>query len=107
VPVPRGVAFYVLAHFVAVIAGAVAFLYGSGRLGLLARSAGALAVAWSLACLGGLLGRRPWAAGLEASRLLAAALAFALLPLPGPLAAGGVVLATASAAWIHRGRKRA
>jgi alkylglycerol monooxygenase len=107
VPVSRGLAVYVLAHFVAVTAGAVALLYESGRLGLLARSAGALAVVGSLASLGGLLDRRPRASGLEASRMLAGGLAFVLLPLPGPVAAAGVALATASAAWILQARKRA
>jgi len=107
VPAPRGVAFYVLAQFVAVNVGTVAFLYQSGRLGLPARAAGALAVVWSLASLGGLLDRRPWAVGLEAARLLAASLTLLLLPLPGFAAAGGVALAMASASWILRGRNRA
>jgi len=102
VPLPRGVALYVLAQFVAVNVGTVAFLHQSGRLGPPVRVGGALAVVWSLASLGGLLDRRPWAAGLEAVRLLAAGLAFLLLPLPGPAAAGGVALATASAAWMLR-----
>ena len=38
--------------------------------------------------------------------LLVWSLASFLLPLPGPVAAGGVALATTSAAWILRGRKR-
>jgi alkylglycerol monooxygenase len=100
VSLPPGVALYVLAQFVAVNVGTVAFLYSGGRLGLHLRAAGAMAVAWSLASLGGLLDRRPWAAGLEAARLLAASLAFFLLPLPGPVAAAGITLAVASAAWI-------
>jgi alkylglycerol monooxygenase len=105
VPVPRGMALYVLAHFVAVNAGTVAFLYASERLGPPGRAAGALAAVWSLASLGGLLDRRPWAVGFEAARLLAASLALLLLPLPGPAAAGGVALAAVSAAWILRLRK--
>jgi alkylglycerol monooxygenase len=107
VPLPRGLALYVLAQFAAVTVGTVAFLYASGRLGLPLRAAGALAVVWSLAGLGGLLDRRPWAAGLELARLLTAGLACLLLPLPGPVAAGGAALAMASAAWILRGRKEA
>ncbi len=85
VPLPRGVALYVLAQFVAVNVGTVAFLYLGGRLGLHVRAAGALAVVWSLASLGGLLDRRPWAAGLEAARLLAASLVFLLLSLTAGL----------------------
>ncbi len=106
VPVPRGVALYVLAQFVAVNVGTVAFLYWSRRLSLPARAAGALAVAWSLASLGGLLGRRPWATALEAARLLAASLVFLVLPWPGHVSAGGVALAVACAAWLLRERKR-
>ena len=106
VPLPRGVALYVLAQFVAVNLGTVAFLYESDRLGRPARAAGALAVVWSLASLGGLLDRRPWAVGLETARLLAASLALLLLPLPGIAAAGGIALAAVSAAWVLRGRKR-
>ena len=104
VPVPRGVALYVLAQFVAVNVGTVAFLYESGRLGMPVRAAAAAAIVWSLASLGGLLDRRPWAAGLEAARQLAAGLAFLLLPLPGLVAAGGLALAVASAAWMLRAR---
>jgi alkylglycerol monooxygenase len=107
VPAPRGVALYVLTQFVAVNVGTVAFLYQSERLGLPARAAGALAVVWSLASLGALLDRRPWAVGLEATRLLAASLALLLSPLPGPVAAGGVARAMLSATWILRGRNRA
>jgi alkylglycerol monooxygenase len=105
VPVARGVTLYVLAQFVAVNVGTVAFLYESGRLALPARAAGGAAVVWSLASLGGLLDRRDWAAGFEIARLLAVSLAFLLLPLPGSVAAGGLALAGASAAWILRARK--
>jgi len=105
VPVPRGLALYVLVQFVAVNVGTVAFLFQSGRLGLPARAAGALGIVWSLASLGGLLDRRPRAVGLEALRLLAAGLALLLLPLPAPAAAGGIALAVISAAWILSGRK--
>ena len=38
----------------------------------LARTSGAAAIAVSLLSLGGLLGRRPWAPGLEAARIAAA-----------------------------------
>ena len=106
VPLPRAVALYVLAQFVAVNVGTVAFLYESDRLSLPARAAGALAVVWSLASLGGLLDRRPWAVGLETARWLAVSLALLLLPLPGIAAAGGIALAVVSAAWVLRGRKR-
>jgi alkylglycerol monooxygenase len=105
VPVARGVRLYVLAQFVAVNVGTVAFLYESGRLSLPLRAAGGAAVVWSLASLGGLLDRRGWAAGFEIARLLALSLAFLLLPLPASVAAGGLALAGASAAWILRDRK--
>lgn len=66
---------------------------------------GALALAWSLASLGGLLERRPWAPALEAVRLAgAAAAAWAAAPAPAGL--GAVVLAALSALWLLRGRKR-
>jgi hypothetical protein len=107
VPLPRAVALYVLAQFVAVNIGTVAFLYESDRLGPPARAAGALAVVWSLASLGGLLDRRPWAVGLETARWLAVSLALLLLPLPGIAAGGGIALAVVSAAWVLRGRKSA
>lgn len=64
---------------------------------------GALALAWSLASLGGLLERRPWAPALEAVRLAGAA-AWAVAPAPAGL--GAVVLAALSALWLLRGRKR-
>ena len=60
------------------------------------RVAGAVALAWSLTSLGGLLGRRPWAVPLEAARLCLGA----LLPLAvhaGPALAGAAV---ASGAWL-------
>jgi alkylglycerol monooxygenase len=105
VPLPRALAVYVLAQFAGVNVGTVAFLYASGRLGPPVRAAGALAVVWSLASLGGLLDRRPWAVGLEAARLLAAIPVLVFLPLPWPVASGGTALALASAAWILRSRK--
>ena len=105
VPVARGLQLYALAQFVLVNLGTVAFLYQSQRLGPTARAAGALAIAWSLASLGGLLDRRPWAPALEAGRLGVAALAATVLPLPVSVAFWTAFLAAASAFWLFRARK--
>jgi hypothetical protein len=101
VPLPRGLGLYVLVQFVAVNLGAIAFLYGSDRLGPAARSAGALAVVWSLTSLGGLLDRRSWAPWLETARLVALGVGLLLLPLPSSALAGGVGWAVLSA-WALR-----
>jgi sterol desaturase/sphingolipid hydroxylase (fatty acid hydroxylase superfamily) len=105
VPVRRGLKLYVLAQFVALNVGTVAFLYASERLAPPAKVAAAIAVVWSLTSLGGLLDRRPWAATLESSRLVGASLAIALLPVPGPAAAAGLALVAASLAWLRWDRE--
>jgi len=70
--VPAGLKRYVLAQFAITNLGAVAFLAVAPQLSTLARTSGAAAIAVSLLSLGGLLGRRPWAPGLEAARIAAA-----------------------------------
>ena len=98
-----GVALYVLAQFVAVNVGTVAFLYESERLGPPAR-AGALAVVVEPRlprrpprppALGGRARGRPRSCGRASPS--------SCCPSPDP-AAGGVALAMVSATWILRGR---
>jgi sterol desaturase/sphingolipid hydroxylase (fatty acid hydroxylase superfamily) len=74
VPLARGVRSYVLGQFVLLNLATVAFLSTSHRLRPLTLTVGAAAIVLSLVSLGGLLDRRPWAARLEAARLVAAAL---------------------------------
>jgi len=94
---------YVLAHFALATAGTVAFLYSAPRLGQAGRTAAALAIALSLVCLGGLLDRRPWAAGLEAARVVALAAAAAFLAGTAAGAAGAAAAALFSLAALWRG----
>jgi alkylglycerol monooxygenase len=75
VPVPAALEAYVFVQFALATAGAVAFLYAEPRLGAGARTVAAMAVAVSLASLGGLLDRRPWARPLEVGRVAALAAA--------------------------------
>jgi len=102
VPLPPGSRLYVLLHFVALNLGTVAFLYQGGRLAPEAGATAALAIAWSLASLGGLLERRPWAPRLEAARLGATGAALAVLSLPPAATAGGLALVAASAVFLMR-----
>jgi alkylglycerol monooxygenase len=74
VAVPAGLKRYVLAQFAVTNLGAVAFLAVAPQLSTIVRTSGAAAIALSLLSLGGLLGRRPWAPGLEAARIAAACL---------------------------------
>ena len=71
VPLARAVKLYALGQFAAVLVAATLYLRQSEALSPTARVAGAVALAWSLTSLGGLLDRRPWAAPLEAARLTA------------------------------------
>jgi hypothetical protein len=104
VRLPKGLRAYVLAQFVVVTLGTVVFLFRAGQLAPLPRVVAAVAVAVSLASLGGLLDRRSWAFSSEAVRLLLASLALALLPAPGGLAPAGLVLGAGSLLWLLRVR---
>jgi len=92
VPLPRRTQLYVLAQFVVVNLGAVAFLYQGAHLGTAARVAAALGILASLVSLGGLLDRRRWAAPLEALRLGVATAGGALLLRVSPVAGACVLL---------------
>jgi len=107
VPLPLGLRLYVLAQFALVNLAAVAFLYQAERLGPAARAAGALGLVVSLASLGGLLDRRPWAVPLELGRVGLVPLAVSALPLPAPAALAAGALAAVSALWLLASRKRA
>ena len=100
VPLARGAKLYVLGQFVAVLLVTTLYLRQSDALSPAARAAGAVAVAWSLWSLGGLLDRRPWAAPLEAARLAVLALSAALVPLAPAASAGLLALAGASGLWL-------
>jgi sterol desaturase/sphingolipid hydroxylase (fatty acid hydroxylase superfamily) len=78
VPLAGPVKRYVLVQFTAVLLATTPYLQASATLGAALRSAGALAITWSLLSLGGLLERRAWAVALEAARLAALAAAAAL-----------------------------
>jgi sterol desaturase/sphingolipid hydroxylase (fatty acid hydroxylase superfamily) len=96
VPVPRALKAYVLVHFASATAGAVVFLYATPRLGADARAAGALAIALTLASLGGLLDRRAWATPFEAARVVALAGAAAVIAGWGAIAGAAAAAAVAS-----------
>ena len=100
VPLARGAKLYVLGQFVAVLLVTTLYLQQSDALSSAARVTGAVAVAWGLCSLGGLLDRRPWAVPLEATRLAALALSAALVPLAPAAAAGLAALAGASGLWL-------
>ena len=100
VPLARAMRLYVLGQFAAVLLAATLYLQQSEALSPTLRVAGAMALAWSLTSLGGLLDRRPWAVALEAARLALVALLLPLLPLPPPAGAGLAGAALASGAWL-------
>jgi hypothetical protein len=106
VPLPLGARRYVLAQFALVSLGAVGFLDASGQLSPASRAAGALAIAFSLVSLGGLLDGRRWAAFAEAGRLLGAGLAAAVVPLPPAARAAAAVLVLGSSGWLLGMRKK-
>jgi sterol desaturase/sphingolipid hydroxylase (fatty acid hydroxylase superfamily) len=101
VPLPPGLKAYTLVQFVPVLLATAGLLFVQREL---PRSLLAAAAAWcvlSLLAFGALHERRPWAFGLEASRLALAAAA-SLAFLPAPVAAtvlGGCALALA---WLRR-----
>ena len=77
------------------------FFFQSDSWSGLVRAGAALALVLTLASLGGLLDRKPWALRLETARLLA--LVFTV-PLAGslPLAAASVPAAALSLLWVLR-----
>jgi hypothetical protein len=100
-PRPPGLAAYVLAQFVPVLAGASLLLFRQEQLDRWSLAVGAGLIAASLVALGGLLEGRPWALRFETLRLVlvagwAAASGTAAL---GVLAAAA---AAVSAAWLWR-----
>ena len=100
IPLPRAVKLYVLAQFSAVLVAATLYLRQGEALPPTLRVAGALALAWSLTSLGGLLDRRAWAVPLEAARLALVALLVALVPAAATAASGLAAAAMASGAWL-------
>jgi alkylglycerol monooxygenase len=106
VPLAASMKAYVLAQLVTLLAAATPFLQRSATLPMPARVLGAVLVAWSVLSLGGLLDRRPWAVAVENLRLTA--LAFLGAFLAGPALGRGalVLLASASAIWLHRGSQK-
>jgi alkylglycerol monooxygenase len=99
VPLARSVKLYVLGQFAVALVGATLYLQQSDRLDFGARAAGAVAVSWSLASLGGLLDRRGWATGAEVGRLLGLAGATLLAP-AGVVSVAGFGFALLSGAWL-------
>jgi hypothetical protein len=102
-PVPRTTKAYVLAHFVLVNLGTVAFLQASAGLSPAMRAVAAAGLALSLLSLGGLLDRRPWAVPLEAARLVAGGLAAALVVGSALAAAASLALAAAFLLGLREG----
>jgi len=100
----RGMRAYVLVHFVFLNLATTVFLFRSATLLSPWRAVAAVALVVSLVSLGGLLDRRPWAVPLETARVLGAALAAALAPLPLVGAALVLVLAAGSVLWLLRVR---
>jgi sterol desaturase/sphingolipid hydroxylase (fatty acid hydroxylase superfamily) len=100
VPLSGALKLYVLGQFVAVLLATTPYLQKSEALGPWARVAGAVAIAWSLLSLGGLLDRRPWAVVLEAARLGGLALSATLIPLSPGASVGVATLAAASVLWL-------
>jgi alkylglycerol monooxygenase len=103
VPLPGGRRAYVLVQFALATLGSVAFLYAASRLGPGARAAAAVAVALSLASLGGLLERRAWAVPFEAVRVVALAVAAAALSGSATVAAVAAAAGAASVVALWRG----
>jgi sterol desaturase/sphingolipid hydroxylase (fatty acid hydroxylase superfamily) len=100
VPQPMAMKLYVLGQLISVLLATTPYLQQNEALAPGGRVAGALAIAWSLLSLGGLLERRRWAVALEAARLGALALLAALAPLTPAANAGVVTLAAASGLWL-------
>ncbi len=100
VPLARRLKLYVLGQFVPVLLAATLYLQGSETLGPGARAGFALAIAFSLLTLGGLLDRRRWAFGLEAARLGVVAVSAALGPLTPGAGLAAAALTAASGLWL-------
>ncbi len=103
-PAPRGLRLYVLAQFILLNAATTAFLFGSARMSGAERAAAAIAVALSLASLGGLLDRRAWAFRLEVVRVLGLAGMTPLLATPGVSVVVVVAAGLGSLGWLLRYR---
>jgi alkylglycerol monooxygenase len=102
VPLDRPRKLYVLAQFLPVLLATAPFVQSSERFEAQPRLVAAALIAWSLLSIGGLIERRPWALGLESTRLVALALAGTLLPSPLAVRASLVLLAVASLVWVRR-----
>ena len=102
---PRALLLYVFVQFVALNLAAVAFFFKSGEWPASARATAAVGLVVTLASLGGLLDRRPWATRLETVRLVAATLAALFLWSSAAALAGAFTAATAlSLVWLLRVR---
>jgi hypothetical protein len=100
---PRALLLYVFVQFVALNVAAVAFFFQSGDWPAPARAAAAVGLVVTLASLGGLLDRRPWATRLEVARLAGAAAAALFLWSAAPPAASAFAAAAAlGLLWLLR-----
>jgi sterol desaturase/sphingolipid hydroxylase (fatty acid hydroxylase superfamily) len=108
VPLALAMKLYVLGQFAVVLLASTFYLQRSDQLDPGLRAAGALAVLWSLAGLGGLLERRAWALAVEAARLAAlAALALGgvgAAGLPWSVTVGG--FGAVSGLWLARAARQ-
>ena len=102
-PAPRGLRLYVLSQFVLVNAATTAFLFGSARMSGGEQAGAAIAVALSLASLGGLLDRRAWAFRLEVVRVLVLAGVTPLFAAPG-VSVAAAAAGLGSLGWLLRYR---
>ncbi len=98
---PWSVLLYVFLQFVVVNVVAVVFFFQSGSWPGLVRWGAALALVVTLASLGGLLDRKPWAFRLEAARLGTVTLAV-LLAGSLTLALTSIPVAVLSLVWVVR-----
>jgi sterol desaturase/sphingolipid hydroxylase (fatty acid hydroxylase superfamily) len=102
-PAPRGLRLYVLSQFVLVNAATTAFLFGSARMSGGEQAGAATLVVLSLASLGGLLDRRPWAFRLEVVRVLVLAGVTPLFAAPG-VSVAAAAAGLGSLGWLLRYR---
>jgi len=105
---PWGLAAYVLAQFLVVMAATTALLFRQNDLSLGVRLAGAAAIVLTLVALGALLDRRPWAFPLEVLRL-SSLVAVAVVGartgwITGPAAAALTALVLGVLVWLLRYR---
>jgi hypothetical protein len=105
-PVPGALRAYALIQFVVVLVASVALLNATGSMTGAAIVAASFHVLLSLGNIGGVLESRRWTALTEPARLLALAVAAALLGLTGtlvlPLAALALLFALGSLLWFLR-----